>query len=73
MADENKKILKSGVYSSEFWVTILTIIGSIAGSLEKILDPNYAAIAATISTIVYTVSRAFVKSNVADIPAAPSN
>ncbi|HNA62159.1 MAG TPA: hypothetical protein PKW79_03690 [Rhabdochlamydiaceae bacterium] len=64
--------MTKGYKTTEFWVTILTIIGSIAGSLEKILDPNYAAIAATVSTIVYTISRTFAK-NLTDVPATPSN
>ena len=64
--------MTKGYKTTEFWVTILTIIGSIAGSLEKILDPNYAAIAATVSTIVYTISRTFAKS-LTDVPATPSN
>lgn len=53
--------MKSGIKTTEFWTTILTIVGSTTASLEGILDPKYAAIVAMVSTLAYTISRALVK------------
>lgn len=53
--------MKKGIRTTEFWITILTVIGSVAASMEGVLDPKYAAMAASVSTIAYTLSRGFVK------------
>ena len=55
--------MKLGIKTTEFWITMLTIVASAAASLERILDPKWAVVAATISTIIYTISRSFVKAN----------
>ncbi|MGE0630922.1 MAG: hypothetical protein AB7O96_00825 [Pseudobdellovibrionaceae bacterium] len=53
--------MKAGIFTSEFWVTILTVVGSAGASLEGHLDPKWAAIVATISSIAYTISRGLAK------------
>jgi len=53
--------MKAGIKTTEFWITILTIIGSTTASLEKILDPKWAVLIAGLSSVAYTISRALVK------------
>ena len=53
--------MKPGLKTTEFWILILTIIGSIAAALEGTLDPKYAALAASISSAAYSISRGLSK------------
>lgn len=55
--------MKPGFKTSEFWVVILNIVGSASASIAGVLDPKWAALAASVSTIAYAFSRAFIKSN----------
>lgn len=50
-----------GVVTTEFWVVVGTSIAAIAGAMAGILPPQYAAIATTISTGIYTVCRTIAK------------
>jgi len=53
--------MKQGLKTTEFWMTVATIIGSVAAASQDILDPKYAAIASLVSTAAYTISRALAK------------
>lgn len=53
--------MRKGVKTTEFWISVLTIIGSTAASFEGMLDPKYAAVVAGISSVAYTISRAISK------------
>jgi len=53
--------MKPGLSTTEFWITLLTILASSAATFEKILDPRYAAIFSTISSIAYLISRTLLK------------
>ena len=53
--------MKHGLKTTEFWITFLTIIASSAASFERILDPKYAAILSTISSIAYLIARTLLK------------
>lgn len=55
--------MKAGIKTTEFWMTIVTIVASAAATLQDILDPKYAAIAAAISSVGYSISRSLVKKN----------
>lgn len=54
--------MKHGLKTTEFLITILTIIGSVTAGLEGVLSPKWAGIFATISGVAYTLSRSFLKS-----------
>lgn len=53
--------IKSGWRSSEFWVTVLPIIGTWAMAMEDIVPPKYAALATAIATSAYTIARGLAK------------
>lgn len=52
---------KPGPKTTEFWVTILTLIATLGGSASGILPAPYAALAAGISTAAYSISRGLAK------------
>lgn len=53
--------MKNGVQTTEFWVTIAAVIATALSGISGVCDPQTAAILTTISTTIYTISRAFVK------------
>lgn len=53
--------MKSGIKTTEFLVTIFTIVGSAGAAIQGVLDPKWAAIAASVSGAAYALSRAIVK------------
>lgn len=54
-------VLKPGVRTTEFAVTTLTAVGSLAAALAGQLTPKYAALAASISTGSYALARGITK------------
>jgi hypothetical protein len=55
------KIVKHGVKTSEFYITLITVLGSALAGLEGILEPKYAAVVSLVSAAIYTFSRVLVK------------
>lgn len=55
--------MKSGIKTTEFWITFLTTVGAAAASFESVLDTKYAAIVAMASSIAYALSRGLAKSS----------
>jgi hypothetical protein len=53
--------MKAGVKTSEFLLTVLVLVGQAAATISNVLDPKWAAIAMSISTGAYAISRAFAK------------
>lgn len=53
--------LRRGIFTSEFLVTVLTDIGVVLASITGNLSPKWAALAATGSTVAYTLARAITK------------
>jgi hypothetical protein len=53
--------MKSGYKTSEFWVTLTTIVGLVISSAATSLSPKYAALGASISASFYAVSRGLAK------------
>lgn len=53
--------MKAGWKTSEFWLTILSIVGSSAASFQHLLDPKWAAVVSTVGAASYAISRALVK------------
>lgn len=50
-----------GWRTSEFWVTVLTIIGLVVSSAAATLSPRYAAIGASVSAAAYAIARGLAK------------
>jgi len=63
-------IVKPGFKTTEFLVTLLVGIGSVAAALAGELAPRYAAIASAISGAAYAISRAITKNGALSSPAA---
>lgn len=53
--------LKPGYKTTELAVTVLTALGALVASIDGQLPPRYAAIAASVSTGLYAVSRGLAK------------
>lgn len=53
--------MKKGYKTTEFYLSLFTIIGSIAAAVSDLLPDKWAAIAITISTGAYAVSRGLTK------------
>lgn len=52
---------KGGWKTGEFWITICTIVGSIAASATGLIPAQYAAISTSGSALFYALSRGMVK------------
>lgn len=52
---------RRGYQTTEFWITVLTVIGALAAALAGDLSPQYAAFATAISTAAYALSRGLTK------------
>lgn len=64
--DPTKALVKPGYATTEFWVTLLTVLASVVGALDPSIHVSQyvhgiAAAAAAIATIAYTVSRIGIK------------
>lgn len=53
--------MKTGWQTTEFWVTVATDVGALAAALSGSLPPKWAAIAASVSTLAYSLSRGLTK------------
>ena len=53
--------MKSGYKTTEFWITMLSIIGLVASTAASSLSPKYAALGASISAAAYAISRGLAK------------
>lgn len=53
--------MKAGYKTTEFWITLLSIIGLVTSSAAASLSPKYAAIGVAISTAAYAISRGLAK------------
>lgn len=54
-------IMKPGWKTTEFVITCVTIVATTAAALEKFLEPQWAAVAAALSSMAYSVSRGLAK------------
>jgi predicted acyltransferase len=54
-------MLKPGHKTTEFAVTVLVALGSLAASLAGVLAPRYAAIASAVSVAAYSIARGLAK------------
>jgi hypothetical protein len=53
--------MKPGWKTTEFWVTILGVIGAATAGLENIVSPTVAGIMMAISSAAYALSRGLAK------------
>lgn len=52
---------RRGFLTTEFWVAVATDVGVVAAALAGALSPHWAAIAASVSTASYAISRGLTK------------
>jgi len=52
---------KPGWQTTEFWVSVLTVIGGVAAAQQNAVPDRYAAYLAMASTIAYALSRGIAK------------
>ena len=53
--------MKNGYRSTEFYITLLSILGSLAMSVQEMLPPKDAVIAGAIASGLYAISRGLAK------------
>lgn len=56
-------MLKPGFQTTEFVVTVATLIGTLAAALAGDLSPRWAAVASAISAGAYALARGWAKSS----------
>ena len=64
---------KPAIYTTEFWVVVLTNIGLVAAACTEVLTPRYAAIGAAVANGAYALARGLAKQGVAADPAVGAN
>jgi len=52
---------KPGVQTTEFWLTIVTALTALVGSLKGVIPEQTAAIIGAVLTSIYTVARTVAK------------
>ncbi len=52
---------KTGIKTTELWLTLFTDAGIIATALQGALPPKWAAVAATVANVAYAISRGLAK------------
>lgn len=62
-----KRAHKPGWKTTEFWVTVLTVVGSIATASVGIVPNEYAALVTAFAQAAYVISRGIAKSGNAGI------
>jgi len=53
--------MKDGIRTTEFWLTVVSQLMTLAGALNGIIDPKTAAIISAVLTGVYSVLRTLAK------------
>ncbi len=53
--------MKTGYKTTEFYVTLFSILGLVVSALASSLSPKYAAIGVSVSGAAYAVSRGLAK------------
>lgn len=55
--------MKTGYRTTEFWITLLAIVGLVVSSAATALSPRFAAIGASVAAAAYAISRGLAKLN----------
>lgn len=53
--------IKPGLRTTELAVTVLTDVGCVAAAVSGNLSPHWAAVAASVSSVAYSISRGIAK------------
>ena len=59
--EDNKPVVKDGWKTSEFWVTVFTVLGTMAGQVQGMIPAPWGIIVTAVITCGYQISRALVK------------
>jgi hypothetical protein len=71
-AARKARTVKPGIRTTEFWLTLVTIIGSLGGELAGILPGRAGAVVAAIASAAYALSRGLAKVGGSEPPAPPA-
>jgi len=64
--------VKPGYLTTEFWVIVLTAVGSVVAASASWLTPRYAALASAIAAGAYAIARGIAKRPTAVINPPPA-
>jgi hypothetical protein len=53
--------VKPGYLTTEFWVVVLTAVGSVVAAAASWLTPRYAALASAVAAGAYSIARGLAK------------
>jgi len=53
--------MRTGLKTTELWVTVATDVGLVASALQGSLPPKWAAICAAVANLAYALSRGLAK------------
>lgn len=53
--------MKKGIKTTEFWLTLLPIVGTWAMAVQEIVPPKYAAMTTALATSAYAIARGLAK------------
>ena len=62
--------VKPGVFTTEFWLTLLTVVASVGGQLAAVVPQPWGLVVGALATAAYTISRGLVKSSAGPTAAA---
>ena len=62
--------MKEGIKSTEFWLTLLTNVTALVGSLQGVIPPEVGAIVVAVANGVYGILRSIVKAKTPEAPKA---
>lgn len=63
--------MKSGYKTTEFWLTVISNLITIAGALQGVIDAKTAAVMLAVLNGVYSVLRTVAKANGQPVPPEP--
>lgn len=55
---------KPGYKTTEFWMTVLTVLGTWAGAIQDTVPPKFAAITSAVTISAYAIARGIKKSQI---------
>lgn len=55
---------RPGYKTTEFWVTVAVLVADLTAGLTNVLPPEWAGTIATVSTVLYALSRGLAKHGV---------
>jgi len=64
---------KPGIYTTEFWIIVLTALGMVLAGAQDWIPAKWAGILTAASAAAYAIARGLAKQGVAADPRTPAN